>query len=93
MQYGRLCLRGQELAGTVEKPSALACGGRLSPYYSDGGGLCLQVSKAGTKSWIFQYTLSKKPREMGHGPPHTRTAAKLAVTLERAKTVTFDHCA
>ena len=36
-------------------------------YYADGGGLYLQVSKAGTKSWIFRYTLDKRTREMGLG--------------------------
>lgn len=88
-------------------------------YYGDGAGLYLQVSKSGTKSWIFRYTLAKKQREMGLGPLHTvtlaqarekakacrasllegvdplevRNAAKLDAALERAKTVTFDHCA
>lgn len=38
-----------------------------SGYYADGGGLYLQVSRFGTKSWVFRYTLNKK-REMGLGP-------------------------
>lgn len=88
-------------------------------YYGDGGGLYLQVSKAGTKSWIFRYSLNKKSREMGLGPLHTitlsqarekartcrvsllegidpldaRNATKVGLALERAKAVTFDHCA
>lgn len=88
-------------------------------YYSDGGGLYLQVSQAGTKSWIFRYTLNKRAREMGLGALHTiplaqarekartcrasllegvdpldaRNAAKMELALERAKAVTFDHCA
>ncbi len=36
-------------------------------YYADGGGLYLQVAPAGTKSWIFRYALSGRPREMGLG--------------------------
>lgn len=36
-------------------------------YYSDGAGLYLQVSKAGSKSWIFKYTRNGKTREMGLG--------------------------
>lgn len=36
--------------------------------YPDGAGLYLQVSRAGTKSWIFRYTLNGRPREMGLGP-------------------------
>ena len=36
-------------------------------YHSDGNGLFLQVSPAGTKSWIFRYSLNKRAREMGLG--------------------------
>lgn len=36
--------------------------------YSDGGGLYLNISKAGSKSWAFIWTHNKKRREMGLGP-------------------------
>ena len=38
--------------------------------YPDGGGLYLQVSEAGTKSWIFRYRMNGRttPRDMGLGP-------------------------
>jgi integrase len=88
-------------------------------YYNDGAGLYLQVSKAGTKSWIFRFRMGGKQREMGLGALHTvslaqarekakgcrasllegidpleaRNAVKLEAALDRAKTVTFDHCA
>jgi integrase len=108
------------LARTIEKLSALAVSRAKEPgYYGDGGGLYLQVSQSGTKSWVFRYTLNKKSREMGLGPLHTiplaqarekarscrasllegvdpldaRNASKVELALERAKTVTFDHCA
>jgi integrase len=35
--------------------------------YHDGGGLYLQVSPAGTKSWLFRYRLNGRMREMGLG--------------------------
>ena len=35
--------------------------------YIDGNGLYLQVSKAGSKSWIFRFQLNGKRREMGLG--------------------------
>lgn len=35
--------------------------------YSDGGGLYLQISKAGTKSWLLRFKLHGKRREMGLG--------------------------
>jgi integrase len=43
--------------------------------YCDGGGLYLQVSDSGSKSWIFRYTLNGKNRHMGLGPFHTVSLA------------------
>lgn len=52
--------------------SALAVGRLKEPgMYADGGGLYLQVSRSGTKSWIFRFALSGRAREMGLGPLHT----------------------
>lgn len=39
--------------------------------YGDGGGLYLQITKAGVKSWLFRYMLNGKARGMGLGPLHT----------------------
>lgn len=39
--------------------------------YADGGGLYLQISRSGTKSWIFRFALEGREREMGLGPLHT----------------------
>ena len=36
--------------------------------YSDGGGLYLNISRGGSKSWAFIWTQNKKRREMGLGP-------------------------
>jgi integrase len=40
-------------------------------YFGDGGGLWLQVSNSGSKSWIFRFTINRKQREMGLGAVHT----------------------
>ncbi len=45
-------------------------------YYCDGGGLYLQVSKSGSKSWIMRYTMAGKPCEMGLGSYQTFTLAE-----------------
>jgi integrase len=47
-------------------------------YYGDGNrsGLYLQVSPAGTKSWVFRFKLNGRAREMGLGPLGTLTLAK-----------------
>lgn len=49
---------------------------RKPGYYADGGGLYLQVSIFGTKSWVFRFTRGGKSREMGLGPLHTVSLAE-----------------
>ena len=51
-------------------------------FYHDGGGLYLQISRFGSKSWILRYTLNQKKRDMGLGPLADWT---LAEARERAK--------
>ena len=43
--------------------------------YSDGGGLYLQVTVAGTKSWLFRYMVAGKAHGMGLGPTHSVSLA------------------
>jgi integrase len=71
------------MAIVLEKLKALAISKLMEPgYHGDGGGLWLQVSKTGTKSWIFRYTMNKKQREMGLG---SFLVIGLADARERAK--------
>jgi integrase len=44
--------------------------------YGDGGGLTLQVTKAGVKSWLFRYMREGKAHGMGLGPIHTVSLAE-----------------
>ncbi|MBT7512122.1 MAG: tyrosine-type recombinase/integrase [Rhodospirillaceae bacterium] len=39
--------------------------------YADGGGLYLQVSESGAKSWLFRYMMNNKARQMGLGSVRT----------------------
>lgn len=55
--------------------------------YADGGGLYLQVSRSGTKSWIFRYSLNGREREMGLGPQHTITLADARVMATEARRI------
>lgn len=60
------------MARGINKLSALAIQKAKEPgYYGDGGGLWLQISKLGGKSWIFRYTRQGKTKDMGLGPVHT----------------------
>ncbi len=44
---------------------------RKQGRYADGGGLYLQVSSQGTKSWLFRFTQGGKSRQMGLGAIQT----------------------
>jgi integrase len=51
-------------------------------FYADGGQLYLQVSRTGSKSWVFRFTLAGRKRDMGLGSLATFT---LAEARERAR--------
>lgn len=44
--------------------------------HGDGGGLTLQITKAGVKSWLFRFMLEGKAYGMGLGPTHTFSLAE-----------------
>jgi integrase len=65
------------MAGTIHRLKALAVAQNTKPgLYSDGGGLYLQIMKAGAKSWLFRYMRQGKARSLGLGPVHTVSLAK-----------------
>lgn len=59
-------------------------------YHGDGGGLWLQVSPAGTKSWVFRFTLAGKAREMGLGPEHTVSLAEAREKARQQRTLVLE---
>ncbi|MDD2701583.1 MAG: integrase arm-type DNA-binding domain-containing protein [Sideroxydans sp.] len=60
------------MARGIQRLSSLKVEREKKPgYYADGGGLYLQVTAAGSKSWLFRFTLSGRAREMGLGALHT----------------------
>ncbi|HUI34863.1 MAG TPA: Arm DNA-binding domain-containing protein, partial [Stellaceae bacterium] len=64
--------KGLAMARTIGKLTALAVTqAKRRGYYGDGGGLWLQVSASGSKSWVFRYRVGSKLYEMGLGPLHT----------------------
>lgn len=81
---------GRSLADTMgfelNRLSALKVQNTKKPgRYGDGGGLWLQVSKSGTKSWLFRYTAKGRARQMGLGPVHTVTLAMARQKAEGAR--------
>jgi integrase len=59
-------------------------------YHRDGGGLALQVSASGSKSWIFLYTLYGRTREMGLGSLDTIGLAEARVKAKECRNQLLD---
>lgn len=65
---------------TIHKLTATRIARTTRPgYYGDGGGLYLQITSAGVKSWVFRYMLVGRARFMGLGPLHTISLAEARV--------------
>ncbi|QBQ54329.1 tyrosine-type recombinase/integrase [Nitrosococcus wardiae] len=74
------------MARAINKLTPLAVSKKTQPgYYGDGGGLWLQVSKSGSKSWIFRFTLNGRSREMGLGAIHTISLAEAREEAHRCR--------
>ncbi len=75
----------------IGKLSALKVGRAKKPgYLGDGGGLWLQVSPNGTKSWVFRFTLDGRSREMGLGPLHTVSLADAREAAQHCRKLLLD---
>ncbi|MFY8144429.1 MAG: tyrosine-type recombinase/integrase [Caulobacter sp.] len=55
---------------------------REAGRYPDGGGLYLQITPAGVRSWIFRYRIDGRERQMGLGP---LAMVSLAQAREKAR--------
>jgi integrase len=58
--------------------------------YGDGGGLFLQVSKWGTKSWVFRFERAGIERNMGLGPTHTLSLGEARERARECRRVILD---
>ncbi|MBB3221725.1 tyrosine-type recombinase/integrase [Pseudoduganella umbonata] len=54
-------------------------------HYGDGGGLWLQVSRSGSKSWVFRYDRAGSRHEMGLGAVHTVDLATARVQAQACR--------
>ncbi len=60
------------MARPQNRLNALAVSRAKKPgLYPDGGGLYLQISAKGAKSWLYRFMLNGRPRQMGLGPVST----------------------
>ena len=56
-------------------------------YHPDGGGLYLQVTRTGAKSWVFRFKRAKKARDMGLGSASLVTLAEARQAAAQARRV------
>ncbi len=72
------------MARQVGRLTALAVSrAKAAGMYADGGGLYLQVTAAGARTWIYRFTLQGRTRDMGLG-------SLSAVSLSEARTRAAD---
>ncbi len=63
---------------------------RKPGLYGDGGGLALQITKAGVKSWLYRYMIDGKAYGMGLGPLHTVSLAEARLKAADARKLIFE---
>ena len=71
---------------SVNKLTDRAVRGLKEPgYHADGGGLYLQVTQGGSRSWIYRYSIEGRRREMGLGSFHDLNLAEARLVRDDAK--------
>lgn len=82
---------GHGAAREIGKLSAVAVRGKSTPgLYADGGGLYLQVTEAGAKTWIYRFMLKGRRRDMGLGALHTVSLAEAREEARRCRQLVRD---
>ena len=80
------------MSTSVNKLSARAVANAKTPgLYGDGGGLYLQVSNTGTKSWLFRYKIGGRSRYMGLGSLTTISLAKARELAGECRSLRLQH--
>ncbi|MGF6924478.1 tyrosine-type recombinase/integrase [Paraburkholderia sp. 40] len=75
----------------LHRLSALRIAKLVDPgYYADGGGLYFQISSSGARSWVYQFKLFGRSREMGLGPALTVSLAEARSEAARCRALAKD---
>jgi hypothetical protein len=70
----------------LHRLSALRIAKLVDPgYHVDGGDLYVQISGSGSRSWIYQFKLFGRSREMGLGPMTTVWLAEACAEADRCR--------
>ena len=73
------------MARGIGRLSAVALPKLKAGMHPDGGGLYLQVTKGGARTWIYRFMLHGRAREMGLGPLHIVTLAEAREKAREAR--------
>jgi integrase len=80
------------MASTINQLTAIKVQKIKQPgYHADGGGLNLQVSQGGAKSWIFTFSLHGRRREMGLGSVGRVSLAEARDERDKCNRLLRDH--
>jgi integrase len=80
------------MAQTINQLTALKTQKLKAPgYHADGGGLHLQVTEAGGKSWIFTYRFAGRAREMGLGSLQRVSLAEAREERDKCNRLLREH--
>jgi integrase len=76
------------VAKTINRLTALKVSKIKKPgWYPDGLGLYLQVSKTGSKSWVYRYEISGKEHRHGLGSIHDTSLEEARITAETCRSL------
>lgn len=79
------------MAREIKKLSAVAVRTMNRPgLHADGGGLYLQITEHGSKTWIFRFMLNGRRRDMGLGGLHTVSLADARTEALRCRQMLRD---
>lgn len=74
------------MARKLQRLTALGVSKLTKPgLYGDGGGLTLQITKSGAKSWLFRFMREGKAHAMGIGPTHAVSLAEARQKAQEAR--------
>ena len=79
------------MAREIGKLSAVEVRNKSLPgLHADGGGLYLQITEGGSKSWVYRFMLAGKRRDMGLGGIHTISLSEAREVARRCRQLVRD---
>jgi integrase len=74
----------------LPQPTPRADGKQRNNLFGDGGGLWLQVTSRGARTWLFRFRHSGKAHAMGLGPLHTVSLAEARIRARECRQLLLD---